>query len=191
MLCGWMAKIFFADSLSFALFCCRLLIFLVSLFLCMSWRGPLLNSTALDAWENESIPKVSIDCNNVYFDRLEYKTRQTKIITITNTGKVGATFRFVPKLEDHYICKSWLSITPTFSMLLPNESIQIHVEANISSMVANGLQCSENVLDDILVSCGVVVLQLLCVECTVDPVGMVVKYLLKNNIDTFYLLGFL
>ena len=42
--------------------------------------------TALDAWENESIPKVSIDCNNLYFDQLEYKTRQKKTITITNIG---------------------------------------------------------------------------------------------------------
>ena len=52
---------------------------------------------------------------------------------------------------DDYICKNWLSITPTFSMLLPDESIQVHVEANINSDVANGLQYQQNVLDDILV----------------------------------------
>ena len=36
-------------------------------------------------------------------------------------------------------------------MLLPDESIQVHVEANINSDVANGLQYHQNVLDDILV----------------------------------------
>tara|TARA_B100000795_G_scaffold180526_1_gene136713 strand:- start:1970 stop:2875 length:906 start_codon:yes stop_codon:yes gene_type:complete len=92
-----------------------------------------------------------VDCNSLFFDQLEYKTRQKKTITITNTGQVAATFRFVPKLEDDYICKPWLSLTPSFSMLLPNESIQVHVEANVGSTVANGLNHSNEILDDILV----------------------------------------
>ena len=106
---------------------------------------------ALDAWENENIPKVSVDCNSLFFDQLEYKVRQRKVIRITNTGQVAATFRFVPKLEDDYICKTWLSLTPPFSMLLPDESIDVTVEANITSAVANGLNSEKEVLDDILV----------------------------------------
>ena len=103
--------------------------------MCLLFCFCLCASTALDAWENESIPKVSIDCNNLYFDQLEYKTMQKKTITITNigkhlfpgiyshvfcwalsvtdipvlfffnpVGKVGATFRFVPKLEGNSSC---------------------------------------------------------------------------------------
>jgi phosphatidylinositol-bisphosphatase len=105
----------------------------------------------LDAWENEAIPKVSVDCNALFFDQLEYKTRQRKIITVTNTGQVAATFRFVPKLEDDYMCKSWLTLTPPFSMLLPTESVQVTLEANIDSTVANELNFQQDVLDDILI----------------------------------------
>ncbi len=94
---------------------------------------------------------MTIDRNVLFFDDLRYRTRQRETITVTNTGQVGATFRFVPKLEERHICKPWLSINPPFSMLLPGESIAVNVEAYIDTAIANGLNYGREALDDILV----------------------------------------
>ena len=106
---------------------------------------------ALDKWENECIPSVEVDPTEIFFDKLQFQVRQTQKITITNNGQVSATFRFVPKLEEEHICKSWLSLKPAFGMLLPNESIDITVNACVDTYFANGLDYGREVLDDILI----------------------------------------
>jgi hypothetical protein len=106
---------------------------------------------ALDTWENECIPKVDVDRAEIFFDSLRFRVRQSQKITLTNTGQVSATFRFVPKLEDEYICKPWLSLKPSFAMLLPSESVTVTIEACVDARFANGLDYGREVLDDILV----------------------------------------
>ena len=65
---------------------------------------------ALDRWENENIPTVSIDRNVVVFPEVRYKVRTVQTVFLENSGQVQATFRFVPKLEDKQFCKPWLSV---------------------------------------------------------------------------------
>ena len=54
----------------------------------------------LDEFENQSLPMVTLDRINLDFGEVRYDQRVTLPIMITNTGKVVAQFRLVPKLDE-------------------------------------------------------------------------------------------
>ncbi|CEG48449.1 domain-containing protein [Plasmopara halstedii] len=113
----------------------------------------------LDKWENENMPKVrllqeggSVTSSGVFtFAQLKYGVEQKKIVTIENTGLVVAHFRFIPKLEDVKICKSWLSVTPMFGMIPPREKMEICITALVEKTIAHGLTSGEESLDDTMI----------------------------------------
>jgi hypothetical protein len=45
-------------------------------------------------------------------------------MTLRNSGSSIAHWRFVPKMEELWVCKRWLSLEPTLGMLLPGEVSQ-------------------------------------------------------------------
>lgn len=54
----------------------------------------------LNEFENQSLPMVSLDRIKLDFGEVRYDQRVTLPIVITNTGKVVAQFRLVPKLDE-------------------------------------------------------------------------------------------
>ena len=42
----------------------------------------------LDRLENEFLPQVSLDVNDIRFDDVKFIEPQTRIVTVTNTGQV-------------------------------------------------------------------------------------------------------
>lgn len=75
----------------------------------------------LDKFENQSLPMVGLDRVFLDFGELRYEQKLTLPIRVTNTGKVVALFRFVPKIDEvttidsHYrfsesICIYFLSV---------------------------------------------------------------------------------
>lgn len=54
----------------------------------------------LDQFENQSLPMVGLDRSSLDFGEIRYDETVTLPIQITNTGKVVAQFRFVPKLDE-------------------------------------------------------------------------------------------
>ncbi len=106
---------------------------------------------ALDAWENDCIPKVTMDTNVLFFKDVKYRVRREQFITVKNDGQVRATFRFVPKLEEDNFCKPWLSVDPPYAMLLPEQSMKIRVTVYVDGAVANGLHLGRESLDDIMI----------------------------------------
>ncbi|KAG3100632.1 hypothetical protein PI125_g14679 [Phytophthora idaei] len=120
----------------------------------------------LDKWENENMPKVRLlqedsttTSSGVFsFSQLKYGVEQKKKVIIENTGLVVAHFRFIPKLEDVAICKSWLNVAPMFGMIPPREKMEISITALVDVSVAHGLTSGEETLDDTmilrLVSCS-------------------------------------
>jgi hypothetical protein len=65
---------------------------------------------------------------------------------------VIAPFRFVPKLEDRTYSKRWLTVFPTYGMLIkPDDSIDITLSVYIDKNTAHTLNSGTDTLDDILV----------------------------------------
>ena len=54
----------------------------------------------LDEYENQSLPMVGLDRTELDFGEVRYGRTKTMPIRITNTGKVVAQFRLVPKLDE-------------------------------------------------------------------------------------------
>ncbi|KAG2947574.1 hypothetical protein PC129_g5361 [Phytophthora cactorum] len=113
----------------------------------------------LDKWENENMPKVRLlqedsttTSSGVFsFSQLKYGVEQKKKVIIENTGLVVAHFRFIPKLEDVAICKSWLNVAPMFGMIPPREKMEISITALVDVSVAHGLTSGEETLDDTMI----------------------------------------
>ena len=67
------------------------------------------------------------------------------MIRIKNVGTSIAHWRFVPKLEEKWPCKKWISIDPTLGMLLPGEDVEVNLRATIDSETADALNCGREV----------------------------------------------
>ena len=105
----------------------------------------------LDKFENQSLPKVDLNKIDVNFGELYYENKASESILVTNSGKVVAHFRLVPKLEDEGLCKDWISISPTFGMLIPGESMTINFSINLDNKTAQQLNQGRESLDDIII----------------------------------------
>lgn len=105
----------------------------------------------LDTFENNSLPMVSLNRIKLDFGEVRYEQRVTLPIIITNTGKVVAQFRLVPKLEEVVLCKPWVTVSPTYGMLIPGEQTEIEVTITINNATAHALNTSREVLEDILI----------------------------------------
>jgi len=106
----------------------------------------------LDRFENQSLPMVGLDKIELNFGAIRYEETMTLPIHITNTGNVCAQYRFVPKLDENALCKPWMTVTPTYGMLIPGEqAATIEVSITINSATAQQLNGRREVLNDILV----------------------------------------
>lgn len=106
----------------------------------------------LDRHENQSLPTVGLDTVELDFGPVRYEQSITLPIQITNTGNVCAQFRFVPKLDENNLCKSWMTVTPTYGMLIPGEApATINVTVTIDKKTAQLLNGGREVVDDILI----------------------------------------
>lgn len=113
----------------------------------------------LDKWENENMPKVQLlqsdgvssSSGVLGFSHLKFGIDQSKTIIVENTGIVVAHFRFIPKLDDVVICKSWLRVSPMFGMIPPKERVEIRITAHVDDVVAHGLTSGGETLDDTMI----------------------------------------
>ena len=106
----------------------------------------------LDKYENTSLPAVGLDRVNLDFGLVRYGETKTLSIKITNTGGVVAQFRLVPKLDEMDVCKSWMSVSPTYGMIVPGEdSITLNFTLTIDNSTAQNLNSGREVLEDILI----------------------------------------
>jgi len=105
----------------------------------------------LDTYENNSLPMVSLSRISLDFGEVRYDQRVTLPIVITNTGQVVAQFRLVPKVDEVELCKPWLTVTPTYGMLIPGEQTEIELTITIDNSTARLLNASREELEDILI----------------------------------------
>lgn len=106
----------------------------------------------LDKFENQTLPMVGLDRISLDFGLIRYEETVTMPIQVTNTGKVVAQFRLVPKLDENTLCKPWMTVSPTYGMLIPGEQpATINFSITIDNNTANLLNSGREVLDDILI----------------------------------------
>lgn len=79
----------------------------------------------LDKAENEYLPQVMVDENEIIFNMVQFMEPQIKELTVANTGQVPVQFEFIKKLDDSTYCKEWLRIEPFMSFIDPGKSIII------------------------------------------------------------------
>jgi len=106
----------------------------------------------LDKFENQSLPMVGLDRINLDFGEVFYDQKVTLPIQVTNTGKVVAQFRLVPKLDEVTLCKPWMTVTPAFGMLIPGEApATLNFTISIDNATANALNTGRDILEDIII----------------------------------------
>lgn len=106
----------------------------------------------LDKYENQSLPMVGLDRINLDFGDVRYDQKVTLPISVTNTGKVVAQFRLVPKLDEVSLCKPWMTVTPTYGMLIPGEApATLNFTITIDNTTAHALNTGREVLEDIII----------------------------------------
>uniref|UniRef100_A0A7S2VYZ6 Rho-GAP domain-containing protein n=1 Tax=Eucampia antarctica TaxID=49252 RepID=A0A7S2VYZ6_9STRA len=107
----------------------------------------------LDRFENQTLPMVGLDRLNLDFGEIRYDEKITLPIKVTNTGKVVAQFRLVPKSEEETtLCKEWMTVSPTYGMLIPGEKEAIiNFTLSIDNKTAQALNSGREVLEDIII----------------------------------------
>lgn len=105
----------------------------------------------LDRYQNQSLPTIGLDRSELTFGMVHYNQSITLPLRITNTGSVCAHFRFVPKLDENALCKPWMSVSPTYGMLIPGEAQTLNVTITVDNYTAKILNSGREVLEDILV----------------------------------------
>ncbi|KAF7990591.1 hypothetical protein HCN44_000396 [Aphidius gifuensis] len=105
----------------------------------------------LDKLENEFLPQVMVDTNEIIFDVLKFLERSYKELIIANTGQVPVQFEFIKKLDNTNYCKDWLSIKPFTGFIKPGEKCDVQLEVFVDKKSACKLNSGEDTVYDILV----------------------------------------
>lgn len=105
----------------------------------------------LDKLENEFLPQVMVDSNEIIYDTIHYLEPVSKELIIANTGQVPAQFEFIKKLDDTSFCKDWLHIDPYEGLIAPGEKCDVKLEIYVDKRSACKLNSGEDKLYDILV----------------------------------------
>ena len=106
-----------------------------------------------DKYENQSLPMVGLDRIDLDFGDVRDDQKVTLPISITNTGKVVANYRLVPKLDEVSLCKPWMTVTPTHGVLIPGEApATLDFTITIDNTTAQALNTGRDVLlEDIII----------------------------------------
>ncbi|KAI8613353.1 Endonuclease/exonuclease/phosphatase [Chytriomyces sp. MP71] len=81
----------------------------------------------LDRLENDAVPRLEVEETALSFGDVKFSTSSTRPVSIRNTGKVVARFRFVPKPNDQVPAKPFYYITPNTGELLPGDIMRINI----------------------------------------------------------------
>ncbi|KAG0082917.1 hypothetical protein BGZ92_011245, partial [Podila epicladia] len=105
----------------------------------------------LDKYENECMPDATISTSNIVFDDVRYLEAKKTSITIENTGRFPAQYRFKPKLQDERFAKPWIWVNPPVGLVMPGEKAQIHITVMVDNESASVLNTGREKMEDILI----------------------------------------
>jgi len=106
----------------------------------------------LDKQENEYLPQVMVDTNEITFaEGVRFMEGQTSYLTAANTGAVPVEFEFIKKDKDKTRFPAWLSVEPSNGFIMPGDKVDIKVEVYVGKRTAGSLTSGQAQLYDILV----------------------------------------
>lgn len=91
------------------------------------------------------IPMIHINHEIVNFNSLKYNIMKKEIIILSNNESCLLHWRFIKKLEEDTICKSWIHVNKTNGILLPNEKMEIMISIKIDMKTAQRLNKMQEV----------------------------------------------
>lgn len=105
----------------------------------------------LDRNENDTLPQVSVDKNQINFGQLSFRDMITDTLTITNTGLTDVHFEFIKKLNQTSYCPPWLKIKPHQGVLMIGQKKTLDIEICVDQSTATNITKKREKLDEILV----------------------------------------
>lgn len=91
------------------------------------------------------MPKVTVSDMSIHVPEVVYSIPVSRSITIDNVGDVAATWRFVPKPEDKWFAKTWLSVEPAYGMIPPGGSATITLTIAVDDAVARDISLGREI----------------------------------------------
>lgn len=82
----------------------------------------------LDKRENDCLPQVNLNRNEVNFRPVSYREEAIEVLTITNTGQVPVHFRFLNKPNQFHYCKKWLTVDPNEGSIIPGRTACVELK---------------------------------------------------------------
>ena len=106
---------------------------------------------SLSKWSKDAYPEVELVGNDISFKPLRYRVPQTSHITMKNMGTSVVHWRVLSTTVGEEHCKPWVTITPTYGLLLPGESAPVAVTVEMDKTTVHALHRGEEVLEDLVV----------------------------------------
>ncbi|KAF8601327.1 DNase I-like protein [Ceratobasidium sp. AG-I] len=99
----------------------------------------------------EDVPRVRLSEDVIDWGPIRYLKPLTKDIKMQNTGIVTAYWRMLPTESGGSLFPDWVTAEPTSGVLLPGDSVTIHLVTNITNDIASQLNAGSKTLDDIII----------------------------------------
>ena len=105
----------------------------------------------LDRNENDTLPQVSVDKNQINFGKLSFRDMVTDALIITNTGLTDVHFEFIKKLNQTTYCPPWLKIKPHQGVLMIGQKKTLDIEICVDQSTVTNITKRKEKIDEILV----------------------------------------
>ena len=104
----------------------------------------------LDKEENESLPQVKLEKQEVLFGDVDFMEKKVGSLPIANIGQHNVRFSFIAKLDEQ-ICKPWFKINPLQGEIMAGDIIEIELTLYVDEESAPMVSKDNYQLNDILV----------------------------------------
>lgn len=104
-----------------------------------------------DRLENEFLPKVSLNVMEICFSNVKFRERQSRQVTVRNTGQVPVKFQFINKLNEATFCKPWLKVEPSSALVHVGATAKVSLEVYVDSDTAPSLNTKKDHIEDVLI----------------------------------------
>ncbi|GAB5362676.1 hypothetical protein AAMO2058_000818100 [Amorphochlora amoebiformis] len=109
-----------------------------------------------DKWENNQIPQVALNRNNLNFSDVRFERPQTEIVIVENIGKSIAQYYFASGASREG-SKGWLKVAPNGGYIPPGHKVKLKINAHVTAKTASELNQGTGKLQTMLVfrlKCG-------------------------------------
>ncbi|KZS88555.1 DNase I-like protein [Sistotremastrum niveocremeum HHB9708] len=101
--------------------------------------------------DRRSIPRLRLSPSTIEVGDIRYDEPKEAVLTLENIGQTACAWRIIPKSMEGAAAPDWLSVTPTFGMVPPNSSCNVHVKIHVNAQNARALNEGVSILDETVI----------------------------------------